>query len=344
MAKSFSSAVGVDIGQHTIKAVHLHWRGSQIVLSGFATRPIGASPGDAEQLAHHLKLLLGDLRLSGKAYGLASSDPQSVLRLIDQPPTPLEVLRTALKINGTALLHQDLRDFVLDCDNAAKTEESKKAWTGKQEKFVVAGLSRVRIGEYCEAFSKNRCNLARLTLAPLALFGAFEFSRPDVFVSTPFLLLDIGYDHCTVIGGLSGALIMVRTIDYGGRQLVSDLSMGGSAVDGEGIRMLLQQGDAGLADALQLSLSSLAREVINSIGFFEGQWDRTIGRVFVSGGPAASEMVLQLLSDGINLPCEVWDPLDRCESSLSAAKRGELGSDACHLNVAFGSALELMHE
>ena len=45
------------------------------------------------------------------------------------------------------------------------------------------------------------------------------------------------------------------------------------------------------------SLSRLATEVRNSIGFFEGQREESIHRIFVSGGLARTETILQNLSD-----------------------------------------------
>ena len=83
----------------------------------------------------------------------------------------------------------------------------------------------------------------------------------------------------------------------------------------------MQQGDAGMAETCRNSLIDLATEVRNSIGFFEGQCEESIHRIFVSGGMAKTEMILQTLSDELGLPCEIWDPLETCEVALPAAKR-----------------------
>ena len=95
-----------------------------------------------------------------------------------------------------------------------------------------------------------------------------------------------------------------------------------------------------MAEICQIALARLATEVRNSIGFFEGQREESIHRVFVSGGLARAETVLHILSDELGLPCEVWDPLETCEVALPAARREALALDFVSLNVACGAAFE----
>src|SRR5205814_1567332 len=106
---------------------------------------------------------------------------------------------------------------------------------------------------------------------------------------------------------------------------------------------MVQQADAGLADICRTSLTRLATEVRNSIGFFEGQHEESISRIFVSGGLARLETVLQTLSDELALPCEIWDPLETCEVALPATKRQALPQEFVSLNVACGAAFEYLN-
>jgi Tfp pilus assembly PilM family ATPase len=104
----------------------------------------------------------------------------------------------------------------------------------------------------------------------------------------------------------------------------------------------VQQGDAGMAETCRSSLRGLATEVRNSIGFFEGQCEESIYRIFVSGGMAKTEMILQILSDELGLPCEIWDPLETCEVALPPAKRQALSSEFVSLNIACGAAISYL--
>jgi Tfp pilus assembly PilM family ATPase len=106
---------------------------------------------------------------------------------------------------------------------------------------------------------------------------------------------------------------------------------------------MIQQADEGMAEICRTSLARLATEVRNSIGFFEGQREESINRIFVSGGLARAELVLQTLSDELTLPCEIWDPLETCEVALPAAKRQSLPHEFVSLNVACGAAFEYLN-
>ncbi len=134
--------------------------------------------------------------------------------------------------------------------------------------------------------------------------------------------------------------MLVRSVDYGGKRSAKHSPpMGRSKPSGAN---LIQQGDAGMAEICRPSLLRLATEVRNSIGFFEGQCEESIRRIFVSGGMARTEMILQNLSDELGLPCEIWDPLETCEVALPADKRQALASEFVSLNVACGAAIEYL--
>jgi Tfp pilus assembly PilM family ATPase len=179
-------------------------------------------------------------------------------------------------------------------------------------------------------------------LAPVCSFNAFEFAYPDIFNKEAFLLLDMGHLQSTVLIGNKGELMLVRSIDYGGQALMQALTADG-AIEAEAAWSMIQQADAGMGEICRISLARLATEVRNSIGFFEGQQEESISRIFVSGGLARAETVLQTLSDELTLPCEIWDPLETCEVTLPAAKRQSLPHEFVSLNVACGAAFEYLN-
>ena len=56
-----------------------------------------------------------------------------------------------------------------------------------------------------------------LQLAPICSFNAFEMAYPEIFAKDTFLLLDMGHLQSTVMIGSKGELVLVRSIDYGGK-------------------------------------------------------------------------------------------------------------------------------
>ena len=352
MAKPANSVIGIDLGRHVFKGVLLQRKGEQrFVLTHYASRPVPETIANADELSQQVKLLLKDLGGSAKNYAVAASDPTALLRIVEQPTTPVELLRTALRFNGLAVLNQECKDFVLDCAPVSAVAvagvapdgsaiESTSSTPGKT-RYLVGGMRRPTVKQISEAFSKTKAAASLLQLAPICSFNAFEFAHPEVFANEAFLLLDMGHEQSTVLIGRKGELMLARSVGYGGKVFGETLTAEG-AVDVVGARLLMQEGDAGIAEICRSSLLGLATEVRNSIGFFEGQHEESIHRIFVSGGMAKTEMILQTLSDELGLPCEIWDPLETCEVALPAAKRQALANEFVSLNVACGAAISYL--
>ncbi|MBA3274104.1 MAG: pilus assembly protein PilM [Chthoniobacterales bacterium] len=351
MGKRGNSVIGLDLGKHAFKGVVLHRKGqSRYVLTSYASREVPEDLNSSDDLAQHVKLLLKDLGGSAKGCAIAVSDPSSLLRIIEQPDTPVDLLRQALRLNGLAVLNQECKDFVLDCapvsangsnGHDANGSAPHAGTNGDKKKYLVGGMLRPTVKQISEAMTKTRVTADILQLAPVCSFNAFELAYPDIFANDTFLLLDMGYLQSTVLIGSKKELVLVRSIDYGGKSLTQALTADG-ALDENAARLMMQEGDGGMAEICRTSLTRLATEVRNSIGFFEGQHEESIHRIFVSGGLARTETILQALSDELGLPCEIWDPLEMCEVALPANKRQSLPNEFVSLNVACGAAFEYL--
>jgi Tfp pilus assembly PilM family ATPase len=357
MAKRGDSVVGIDLGTRVLKAVALRRRGdSRLVLTNFALRELPQPFDSAEQLGGEIKALVKELG-GGKAFAVAVSDPNALLRIVEQPDTPIHLLRNALRLNGLAMLNQDCKNLVLDVAPVAGQRNDSPGGNDDapgdgpvavqnavltKTKYLVGGIERPRVKQLSETMAKLRMPADLLQLAPICSFNAFEFAYSEIFNTDAFLLLDFGHSQSTVMIGNRGELVLVRSIDYGGEDLSHALTADG-ALEEHAALTLIQEGDPGMAEICRSSLTRLATEVRNSIGFFEGQREQNISRLFVSGGLARAEAVLQTLSDELGLPCEVWDPLETCDVALPAAKRSRLPHEFVGLNVACGAAFEYLN-
>ena len=360
MARRGDSVVGIDLGKRVFKGVTLKRKGdSRLVLTSFASREVPEQIATSDELAQQIKLLFKDLGGSAKGCAIAISDPATLLRIIEQPDTPVDLLRNALRLNGLAVLNQECKDFVLDVAPVTSSMANAKPISGSDNqgevattilhsavttktKYLVGGMLRQVVKQISEAMSKARIPADILQLAPVCSFNAFELAYPEIFTNEAFLLLDMGYSQSTVLIGSKGELVLVRSIDYGGKALTQALTAEG-ALEANAAWTMIQQADEGMAEICRTSLTRLATEVRNSIGFFEGQREESINRIFVSGGLARAELVLQTLSDELALPCEIWDPLETCEVALPAAKRQSLPHEFVSLNVACGAAFEYLN-
>jgi type IV pilus assembly protein PilM len=353
-----SSVVGVDLGRHSIKTVTLQRKGgNRFVVSNYSVHVMNGSPLTADQLTYELKQALRDMGSTAKSCAVAVSSADSLIRIIEQPETPREILRDAIRLNGLSLLNQEVKEFVLDCEplnpSAGKPARVKKK-KGEESansgvapvppvKYLVAGLPRARVQLIDAAFQQyKKSNIHNIQLASVCTFNAFEFSNPEVFANEAFLLVDIGHHNSTVTVGVKKELVIVRAIEYGAGHLKEFLlSNGASNKEGEAFR-LMEAGDESTLDNARLSLTALTREIASSIGFFEGRREENITRVYVSGGGARLKSLVKILSEELHIPCEPWDPFSGCELALPADRKEALAADFVSLNVACGAAAEAL--
>ncbi len=344
MAKASNSVIGVDLGRFSIKSVMLQRKAAnRYVVTNFASRSVSEPIESVEVLARELKSLFKEMGGSAKTCAVGVSYPGALIRIIEQPDTPTEILRDALRLNGMALLNQDCKDFVLDCDKIPSTPPAHAAESGQSNypRYLVGGLPRTEVAQIGEAVEKTGSTLGAMQLGPVCAFNAFELANPEVFTNEAFFLVDIGHATTTVMVGVKRGLVLVRSIEFGGQPFIDALT-GLSGEDHETVFAALEQEDEVMVEYTRVALNALVREIQNSIGYLEHRHEETIRQLYISGGVAKSRTLLKVLSEELHLPCETWSAVGKCEAALPANQRESFNQDAIDLNVACGAAVELL--
>jgi Tfp pilus assembly PilM family ATPase len=342
MPKAPTSAIGLDLGRYALKSVLIQRKGSdRFILTHFASLPVTEPPESVEVLGQQVKALLKAMGGSAKAYGVAVSSPDSLIRIIEQPETPPDILRDALRLNGMALLNQDTKEFVLDCDEIPASESSLEPGQANRKRYLVGGLPRTQVSMLRQTLDAQVGLVDVLQLAPICALNAFEFTFPSVFNTQAFFLVEIGHLNSTVMVGVKRELVLVRTIDFGGKALMEALT-GLSGESEELVFKALEQEDEVMVEYTRVAVNALVREIQSSIGFLEHRHEETVHKVFVSGGASKSQTLLKVLGEELELPCESWSAVSKCESTLPASRAASLSNAELDLNVACGVATEIL--
>src|SRR5207244_13649188 len=85
-------------------------------------------------------------------------------------------------------------------------------------------------------------------------------------------------------------------------------------------------------------LVPLGRELRASIDFFEHQQDKTVTQVFLSGGSARSDYIIQILQTELMVPCTSWNPTSFLRISLPPQQLGQLKQISPQLTGAISAA------
>jgi type IV pilus assembly protein PilM len=154
-------------------------------------------------------------------------------------------------------------------------------------------------------------------------------------------LVDVGFRNTTISMLQQGELIMHRVVSLGGDRLTQGLAdtMGISYAEAEGIKVGMP---TEVHTALEPLVAGLGRELRAFIDFFEHQQDVAVSQVFVSGGSARGELLMQALQAELLVPCRVWNPTKSFDMGLSSEQTAEFASVSPQFAVAIGAAISAL--
>lgn len=337
--------IAVDLGGRTTKAVCIQRRGKGYALTSYSLldAPVSDKTVSADLLAEHLKTLSSSLESRCKAMSVAISTNNSMVRQADLPLLPVEDMRLVLKTSSKVYLQQDYPNHVFDC-HVSKSAESKdstakpKAGGPNKQKVMVAGANEQFIDDLQTAVKTAGFVPDHMLPNLIGPINAFEFAHPEEFSKEVVALVDLGFHGTTISLLEEGNLIISRVLETGSDQLTTELAeaMSISYAEAEGIKVGMPTEVQGQLEAL---IGPLGRELRASLDFYEHQNDRPVTQVFVSGGAARSEIILQMLQAELMVECKQWNPTSFMEISIPPQQAAELEQVAPQLAVAVGAAM-----
>ena len=338
--------MAVDLGSRTTKAVCVQRRGHGFALCGFALldAPIYEKTLPPDLLSEHLKAVARALRPTTKYVSLTAGVNDAQVRHADLPRMPVRDMRMVLKLNSKNYLQQDLPNHVFDCHVTTRAQPPKpsdklKEPGGPQKQRVLVTGARQQFVEDCVQGAKGAGLIADFIVPGLVgPVNTFEKAMPEVFEKEAVALVDIGFKNSSICILLEGELILSRVVGIGGDKLTNGVAeaLSISYAEAEGIKL-------GMPSEVQPQLESflipLGRELRASIDFFEHQQDRAVTQVFVTGGSARSEFIVQRLQQELMVECKILNPITFLQMQLPPQHTAEIEQVAPQLTVALGAAL-----
>ena len=348
--KKRNQIMAIDLGSRITKAVLMERRGEVLALMRYAMldAPIYDRKFSVETVGEHLKSVAEALGNTTKAVALSIQPDDAVVRNVELPQMPQAEMRQLMKLNSKNFLQQDLPNYCFDVHifppkKAEKPEPGAKQADPKNPvlpklNVLVAGSRQQLINDYQAAI--RAAGLIPEVIVPglVGPINAFELSQPSVFESDSIAIVDVGFKHSSICLMDRGEFVLTRGVNIGGDKLTAGVAeaMNVTYAEAEGIKI-------GLAPearpVLETQVAPLGRELRASIDFFEHQQDRPVQQVFVCGGPAKSEMFLELLREEMIAECKTWNPTSALQLALPGTQTVEVEHVGPQLAVAIGTAV-----
>jgi type IV pilus assembly protein PilM len=309
--------------------------------------PIVEKKISVELLAEHLKAVVAALETKIKFVTLAVSLDDAVVRLVDLPQIPIDEMRLVLKNNAKTYLQQELPGHVFDCyifppkltvNGKPSGETSKAGGMANKLKVLVTAAKQPLVNDFQAAIKESGLVADFMVPGFVSLVNAFELAQPEIFKSESVALVDIGFKQTSICVLDAGQIALMRVVNIGGDKLTAGLAetMSISYAEAEGIKVGMAPE---VMSSLEMQVQPLGRELRASLDFFEHQNDRPVSEVFVSGGSARSEMILEILRAEMIVECKVWNPTTFLQLALPGQQAVEVEHVGSQLTVAIGAAL-----
>jgi type IV pilus assembly protein PilM len=344
-ARKRDQVVAIDLGGRTTKAVHLQRRGEKFNLINYALvdSPIFDKCLSPDLLADHMKNVVRALGGRAKQVTLALGVNETIFRQVDAPLMPIADLRLMLKFNSKTYLQQELPDHVFDCQyvafavNGKNGDGTKAGNSAAKQKVMVGGAKKQTLDDVQAAFKIAGLIADNVVPGIVGPVNAFEMAEPEAFNKEVVALVELGFKNSTITILDSGEIMLNRVVAIGGDRVTHGLAeaLNVSYQEAENIKVGMPDEVVGNLEPL---IHPLGRELRASVDFFENHHDKTVGKVFVSGGPARSELIVQALQAEMMVPCQVWAPTKFLQLVLPPEKIGEIEHVAPQLSVAIGAA------
>lgn len=339
--------VAIDLGSKSTKATLIKAHGvGQLTLEAYSIRETppmegGLSADNQQALASHLKNVLKDLGQKPKRLGVVIGISESILRQVEMPITELTGMRQMLKFGSKKYLQQELSDFTFDVFVPGTEEESGMSKAQMQKgKVLIGGVRTQLIDSLQSAVKPLGVGLDHIGISLVEMVNGFEFALPEPYSQETIALVDIGFKNTTITILKSGEMALNRVLALGGDKFTGGLAeaLNLDYDEAESIKIGMPPE---IESMLEAQLSNLGQELRVSIDFFEHQQDTPVTQVFISGGSAKSDFILNALQTELMIPCHRWNPLNSINTSGGDFPRLQL--DAVQLGVAIGGALSLVY-
>jgi type IV pilus assembly protein PilM len=346
-SKRRDQVVAVDLGVRSTKAVLVQRHGDAFSLVNYALidSPVFDKNAAADLLTDHLKNVVRALGSRTKQLTLALSDSETVFRQVEAPLMPVADLRRMLKFNSKSYLQQELNDYVFDCQYVTPTIQAVKGADGatklpapaQKHKVAVGGARRQLIDDVQAAFKGAGLVPDLVVPGVIGPVNAFEMAEPELFAKEVVALVELGFKNTTITVMDSGDIMLNRVVAIGGDRLTSGLaeSLNISYQEAENIKVGMPNE---VAQNLEPLIHPLGRELRASLDYFENHHDKTIQKVFLSGGSACGELIVQALQTELMVQCQVWAPTKFMQLMVPPEKADEIELVGPKLTVAIGAA------
>ncbi|UCB56566.1 MAG: type IV pilus assembly protein PilM [Candidatus Omnitrophota bacterium] len=316
-------SIGLDIGKRRINMVKLTASAGGPKLVDFASVAL-KSPQNREEKLEALKKIAQEKGISAHPVNIGVSGESVIVRYINLPKMSREELGQALAYEAQQYIPFKMEEVVLDYHILTPRVASS---SNRMKVFLVAAKKQA-IMEFVELIHEAGLEPNIIDVNIFSLINCFQVNGPQLKEEDVAALINLEFDLVN-IGILQGEMPFFSR----------DLSVL------EDFLLLQQQQqqeenkEKGLFETIKPLLTNLIREIRVSIDYYESEFERQVGVVYISGEGAQIPGLLEFFKAELGREIKTWNPLEKLLGNSTGIDSAKLNEVSPTLAVGCGLAL-----
>ncbi len=315
--------IGLDVGSHTIKCVHVEKRGPNRVelvqADAVEVPPDARDPGTEDGATARVRAIkhLMEGIPSHKAKIVTSvGGVSTAIRQVELPKMSGKELSSSINLWARNYIPFDVKEVQLDYQVFGFDKSTRKI------RLLLVAVIRDHIQQHIKLLHQADIDPVLVDVNPLAVMNAFLFNE-KIGDGQSIIVLDVGDRNTTLCIYSETDPYFVRNLMVSGNDFTRDLQRRLALPYGDAERYkrgeLLfpeKEGVPGkLVEIIRPSLDALTKEVRRSLTYYENQTKtRGFSQIVLTGGGAQMEGFADYLGRDLGLPVKALDPFTQVET------------------------------
>jgi type IV pilus assembly protein PilM len=307
---------------------------------------VGGEVRDVAALATALDSFFTDNKLPRRGIRLGIGTNRIGVRTVDIEGVDDErQLGNVVRFRAHEALSIPLDQAVLDYHIVSETVDESGAVS---RRVLLAAAYKEPIDHYVQACRAAGLELSGIDVEAFALLRAVapRNGNAEGALTVASVVVSIGHDRSTLAISDGTVCDFMRVLDWGGSKLEAAIAreLGLTGPEAAELKLELDLGDdtpdeadpraASARAAVERELQTLARELIASLQFYQGQpGSLAISEVFVTGGTTKLPGLAEELERLTRVPVRIANPLAGVQVSNGLAERDDLASLAAAIGL-----------
>lgn len=357
--KKNTSALGIDIGSSSIKAVQLRKKGDKAILETYGELSLGPYGGvsigqstnlSTEKIAQAISDMLAEkeVAITTKTCGLAIPFRASLLSIIEMPALSQKELAAMVPIEARKYIPVPISDVTVDWSIIPKSETEEEPDSKDQDKkkklnILLVAIHNNIINQYKEIVAKTGLEAKFFEIEVFSTMRAILEG-----VQGPIMIFDMGASTTKLYLVERGLVQYSHTINHGSQEITSNIArmLNISAEEAEVVKRSVGMGKTqdgvDLSEAASIVADFIFSEANRFLFEFQKKRNRNIKSVFLTGGGSALRGFRDLAAQNFKVEVISGNPFEKVE--VPAFLEEILKVTGPEFTVAVGAALRCLQE